>query len=462
MEISSLLPTTATLAWLYSTSLKAALLLASSWLCATLLRRGSAAARHQVWALGVAGALVLPLLCWALPMFTVPSSYAGRSALGAAIVLTGGLPASSGSPWRAWLVLPWALGTGVVLLRVLRSHLAARRLGRAAEPAEEQVWLLARDQAAASLGIAPNVEIRRSDVIVSPMTVGLLRPRVLLPAAAHAWSVERLRAALTHELGHVRRRDTAVQLCAQLVCALYWWNPLAWLAARRLRVEREHACDDLVLGAGVRPTCYAADLLALAERLSTAGAPNPGVVCMADPSGTEARLRRILDANAPRRPPGAGFRGATHAAALSLVFPLACASAPLAGPAPALTFSIGTPSSLDEGDPDTLRPPASLALDLPDLTPITEELARHRDELERCYARRLQDQPALSGMVVMHWTIGRSGKVIEQCVTQDSTGDEEIVACVNQVIAGANFPAQRDPLSVSYPFLFGVSADEAC
>ena len=59
--------TASEVSWLLSCAIKASLLLAASWLGAALLRRGTAAARHQIWTLGVVGALLVPLLCWALP-----------------------------------------------------------------------------------------------------------------------------------------------------------------------------------------------------------------------------------------------------------------------------------------------------------------------------------------------------------------------------------------------------------
>ncbi|MBA3538067.1 MAG: M56 family metallopeptidase, partial [Deltaproteobacteria bacterium] len=163
-------------------------------------------------------------------------SIASISSLDApAVFVTAGRTIDASPSWPAWLAIAWAVGALIVAVRLARGHLAARRLAHTAEPSVPESWSVALREAAASLALTKRVELLRSERIGSPMTIGVLRPRVLLPAAADAWSPERLRAVLVHELGHVRRHDTIIQLAAQLGCALYWWNPLAWLAAARLR-----------------------------------------------------------------------------------------------------------------------------------------------------------------------------------------------------------------------------------
>src|SRR5207248_6884747 len=85
-----------------------------------------------------------------------------------------------------------------------------------------------------------------------PVTWGVVYPVVLLPDDADDWADERRRYVLVHEMAHVKRVDAFTQLVAQLVLAAFWFDPFVWLAAHRMRVEREHACDDYVLREGTQ------------------------------------------------------------------------------------------------------------------------------------------------------------------------------------------------------------------
>lgn len=478
-SVTGSVTSTAGMAWLLSCALKASLLLAASALGATLLRRGTAAARHQIWTLGAVGALVMPLLCWALPSLplTLPSlalssqapvTAATGSFEAAAVVVTGGATTAAAPTWPMWLALAWTLGTLVVGFRVIRGHLAARRLARAADPRIAAAWSAALHDAATTLGVTTHIRLLRSDAIGSPMTVGVRRPRVLLPIAADAWSPARLRAVLLHELGHVRRHDTLIQLAAQVGCALAWWNPLTWLAAARLRIEREHACDDLVITAGVLPSSYAADLLAVARSIATAPHPHAGATGMVDRSGTAARLRRIVDATAPRRPLPVRARAALTGLALAATVTLACTSSeptrtPTPAPAPAPkatataapvaptvgTLSVGTPFVADFY---TAPPGFQGALDL---AAVSAEVQRHVGDLEQCYRRRLAVDPALAGKVVIHWTITETGEVPDQCITEDTVHDKAISDCVNKLVRAGRYPPPRGgAVDVSFPFVF--------
>ena len=134
------------------------------------------------------------------------------------------------------------------------------------------------------------------------MVWGIFRPLILLPIGADNWQTERLRAVLFHELAHIKRRDWVMQMIAQAVCAVYWFNPLVWFAARWMRIEAEQACDDQVLNAGYQPTDYAQHLLDIVRNVNVASFASRAAVAMACPSKIEERLRTVLAENLNRHP----------------------------------------------------------------------------------------------------------------------------------------------------------------
>jgi TonB family protein len=160
------------------------------------------------------------------------------------------------------------------------------------------------------------------------VTWGFFRPRIVLPASAGRWSEERIRIVLLHELAHIRRGDWVVQMLAELLRAVYWFNPVVWLACRRLRQESEQACDDEVLTCGVGGSEYASELLGLVRdlrhprRTVFSGFPAPA---MARASSLGRRVSAMLNAGIDRSPITARVRFATLAALLFVAIPIATA-----------------------------------------------------------------------------------------------------------------------------------------
>ena len=141
---------------------------------------------------------------------------------------------------------------------------------------------------------------------IIPLTWGILRPRVALPVNVESWDDERIRTVLLHELAHVRRRDCLTQWIAEIAHILHWFNPLVWLAVCRMRLDRERACDDMVLDRGLAPPAYADQLLKITAEYRSFGRELPLSIAplslaMARPSGLERRVRWILDSTLDRQ-----------------------------------------------------------------------------------------------------------------------------------------------------------------
>ena len=352
--------------------LKSTALLALTAMLSLVLRRGSAATRHLIWTLGLLGALVLPGLSlavprWQLPIVTVTRDSAlgaGRWALEDRTAVAAGPEAGKAAPtaptsgpdvtdtslgatgnraaslerrapsaerqapisWPSLVLTVWAAGVTAILGRLAIGLLAVQWLSRRTERVTAAPWLpLARDLAA-SVGVPTSITFLRSPRTTMPMAWGILRPSVLMPEDADGWPADRLRIVLLHELAHVKRRDCLTHALGQIACAVYWFNPLVWIAARRLRNERERACDDLVLAAGTRGSDYAAQLIEVARVMRTGRFPallTGATLAMAHRSQLEGRLIAILDPRVPR----SGISRLRTASATGLV---ACALIPMA------------------------------------------------------------------------------------------------------------------------------------
>ena len=110
--------------------------------------------------------------------------------------------------------------------------------------------------------------IRECALIATPVTVGALRPYILLPQTWRTWSPDALAAVLAHERAHVRRRDVQTTIVAHLNRALFWFHPLAWWLDRQIAVDAEHAADDAaILDVGERRR-YAEVLIQIATAAS--------------------------------------------------------------------------------------------------------------------------------------------------------------------------------------------------
>ena len=321
-----------------------------------MLVRSPAAARHLVWSLSVGGLLLLPAMTvipWRLELTSLAAARdafaparpadpslperlvlvvkndqstrtvmaVGSTATPASTATTASLdqastppspqspvssprfsvpsPQSSLSDSATMLTLAWLAGTLWMFGRLLVGVANVRRMVRRSVPADGDDWEELVEDARESMGAELRVRIVISAEAAMPFTYGLLRPVIVLPDSATEWTIERRRSVLLHELAHVRRRDLLTNAVVQLACAVYWFHPLVRLAARRVRIEAERACDTLVVAAGTRPSDYAGDLLEIARTMRSS-ATAAVALAMARRSDFEGRLLAILSPDAGR------------------------------------------------------------------------------------------------------------------------------------------------------------------
>src|SRR4029079_3552248 len=136
-----------------------------------------------------------------------------------------------------------------------------RRIVRNARPLESNDWMTPLFEIADRIGLEEAPRLLQSDEAKMPFACDILKPTIVLPLESESWTLDRRRAVLLHELAHVRRHDLVGHTVGRFACALYWFHPLVWTAAKRLRSESERACDDLALNCGARASDYAEHLL---------------------------------------------------------------------------------------------------------------------------------------------------------------------------------------------------------
>ncbi|MDR1303782.1 MAG: hypothetical protein LBK76_01030 [Verrucomicrobiales bacterium] len=279
--------------WLWQLLWASSAGLLGAWALTVMWRKKSAAWRCLGWRLGLLAVLAggaLTVTSWRveLPWLAARETVAVVADVGVVETVTVSeatpavpLPLMPARAVDWWLVI-WLSGAALCLLPLTAGWWRVRRLLQNARP------------------FADGRRVLVSADVAVPLTVGVCSPRIVLPAAASAWPAERVRRVLAHESAHGQRRDVAWALLARMVCALCWFNPLAWFAAHRQRVEAELACDDAVLAGGAAADDYATDLLQIL-RACPRGLPSPLMAGMAArPSQIRARLRALLAVKAER------------------------------------------------------------------------------------------------------------------------------------------------------------------
>lgn len=325
------------------------------------LRRRSASLRHAVLAVTMVCALVMPaleLLVPQVPVLQWPGSALFQSTAtfgGETVAPTSGPLSSDPTPASNEPVVSvsavvlglWAAGSLITLGGLLVSLVRLRRL-RAACRSVQGPWRSMTDELTRQAGIRREVALLQSDDPSLLVTCGLLRPAIILPTGSTDWSADRQRVVLRHELAHIARHDAATQMIGELLRVLQPFNPLVWMACRRLRQESEFACDDAVLGSGVDATDYASHLYDVAARLTGRQPLWASAPAIAHPSTLERRIVAMLQLHTDRRP--LTTRGWSLAIALA-----AAVSLPLAALA---TAPDGASTTIVAG-PDVVTPPAT-------------------------------------------------------------------------------------------------------
>ena len=293
-----------TVGFLAQWGLRSTILIASGAIFLTALRVKDPAVRLAAWTAVLWVSLALPVLKISLPSLPVRARPVTAAAVPGvdelyakqARVLTVELPAAPAPPRFDWVGVVYGSIAAGLLLRLALGLAMSRRLRRSARATEL-------------------AGVRESERIGSPVTVGIWRSAIVLPADWREWDASRLDAVLAHERSHIARHDPAVQALSAVHCALLWYSPLSWYLDRQIVRLAEQASDDAAIAAVSDRVSYAETLLTFMQRgVRRAGWQG---VPMARYGSPEKRIDRILDGLTLSR----GVTRWTAAAILAMALP---------------------------------------------------------------------------------------------------------------------------------------------
>jgi hypothetical protein len=279
---------------------------------------------HIAWTAVVVVMLLLPVfVAWGpefavplLPSHTTSGMFAPTAGEVVAVDPNNMLIASASATADTQRRMTWAVaattvyvaGVGFLLLRLATGWWRARAIRRTAFQVQGRLT---------------------HPACVTPMTVGIVAPAVILPADWTNWDDAELSAVITHEEEHVRQRDPLVAAVTLLNRAIFWFHPLAWWLHREIARLSEHACDAVVISRGHDRDVYSACLLRFARRATDAGGRIAPMVSAMPGGALPERLRMLA------RPPApcASGSGVACAAAVCAALVVVCAAArPTAAP----------------------------------------------------------------------------------------------------------------------------------
>jgi bla regulator protein BlaR1 len=289
---------------------KATLVCGVAFFFSRLCRRTRASIRHLLFALAFTALVaipgagpLLPTVAVTVPARSTPPAPRTQEMASAVRSTAGALSSRSSTrsvsrdtvPARSVTIAQvvatiWIIGVALFLIPVVVGVWELRRLRQGAWPWTDGQALV--QTCASTLGVHRPIDAFFHEGVTSPMTCGVLKPAIILPATAQQWDEAALRCAIRHELEHVARWDFLTHCLSRMVCAVYWFHPLVWAAWRRLRLEAERACDDAVVREDDARD-YASLLVFIAQR-EPAGKRQP-LLALAGRDDLVARVAAVLD-----------------------------------------------------------------------------------------------------------------------------------------------------------------------
>ncbi|HUO14586.1 MAG TPA: M56 family metallopeptidase [Verrucomicrobiae bacterium] len=257
------------------------------WMLLRFAGRANSETRFAVWFSALMALAVFPFL----PAWTLISSSIHSSAENGAVVLSGS--------WAFYLFAAWALGAAALLFRLAWGLWRVGSVRRNCTELDFSSFDSAIDEILRNSG-KRQVSLCTSEELAVPAAIGLFRPAIVFPASLlpHL-STGEIEMIVRHELAHLCRWDDWTNLVQKIVKAVFFFHPAVWWIENRLTLEREIACDDVVLAQTQSPRAYASSLISFAEKLHTARALAMAQALVSRMQQMSVRIEQILDTKRP-------------------------------------------------------------------------------------------------------------------------------------------------------------------
>ncbi|MHB1205638.1 MAG: M56 family metallopeptidase [Rhodospirillaceae bacterium] len=299
------------------------------------------------------------------------------------------------SPWLNWLVVLWLAGVALLSLRVVGGWYVADSLRRRDVTPLPPALRARFERLRIRLGISRPVQFLQSAIVNAPAVVGWLRPVILIPVSAVIGLTQaQLEAVIIHELAHIRRLDALANVMQMAVETVLFYHPAVWWISRRVRIEREHCCDDVAVSMSGDAFEFAKALASL-EEWRTLSSPLALPMLAANGGVLKHRISRLLGLNI--RTSSVSVMGVAGVGLVCLIGSVVAhgagtdANAAAVSPFPGLAAMAGepVPKALPSIAPILVSPPVSVALpsmaDIQIRVPIAgrlQEISRDRGDTD--------------------------------------------------------------------------------
>jgi len=278
---------------LLNTAAEGVVLAGLVWVLLRLIGRQNSGTRFAIWFSALLAIVALP--------FSAGSGFVASHSRALPPASLHGEITLSGS-WAFFLFAAWTVGAGLLLLRLSVGLWRVRQIRRNCSDVDlatldPAIFGMLRD-----FGSRRRVKLCVSSDVAVPAAIGFFRPAIIFPAwLLPQLAPEEIKVILLHELAHLHRWDDWTNLAQKIVKTVFFFHPAVWWIENRLTLEREMACDDIVLAQTASPRAYASSLISFVEKLQNARGLALAQALVSRMRHMSLRVSQILDAKRPNR-----------------------------------------------------------------------------------------------------------------------------------------------------------------